>query len=236
MRNEITNVKLSFKCPVNYDAMANTTGGKFCDHCQKTVYDFTDAKAGVFRQILAENNGNVCGRFTPAQMNSRQVKPFWKKWLSAAMVLIGINLWGEQKAFAQHTGKPSKPSTTKKGAQPLSFADTITLSDAGTTNCADKGLWVGVCEIQPEFPGGIKAWQSFLKNHLSTIKGFKGRVIAEFMVAKDGSLNNIKILRGFNEPANNEVLRVLKLSPNWKPATVDGEPIEVRYTVPINFK
>ncbi|RYE15121.1 MAG: hypothetical protein EOP51_27225, partial [Sphingobacteriales bacterium] len=108
MNNDIKNINLSFKCPVDYTSMTDIEGGKFCNHCEKKVYDFTNSKADVFRQILAENNNSVCGRFTVEQMAVQQpaFNPAWKKWLSAAMVLIGINLW-EGKALAQQ-GKLSK--------------------------------------------------------------------------------------------------------------------------------
>ncbi|QJD95094.1 hypothetical protein HH214_03975 [Mucilaginibacter robiniae] len=93
MKEEIKNVQLRFSCSENWNEMPKAEGGRYCDKCQKKVYDFTDSKVADFQRILAENNHNVCGRFTRQQMHVQPViLPFWKKWLSAAMVILGINL------------------------------------------------------------------------------------------------------------------------------------------------
>jgi hypothetical protein len=95
MSEEIKDVKLSFSCNENWEAMADATGGKHCDKYRKKVYDFTNSKADEFFKVLAENNNRVCGRFNASQMASTIiVLPLWKKWLSAAMLLAGINLFG----------------------------------------------------------------------------------------------------------------------------------------------
>ncbi len=94
MPENITQIKLKFSCGENWDAMhAVENGGRHCDQCHKVVYDFTNSKADEFRKILAENNYNVCGRFTSNQMAAKPF-PFWKRWVSAAMVLIGFNFTG----------------------------------------------------------------------------------------------------------------------------------------------
>jgi hypothetical protein len=93
MEEYIKNIQLKFSCNANWEAMTPDGDGRFCNRCQKKVYDFTDSKAAEFQQILAENNYNVCGRFTMQQMATEPILlPKWKKWLSAALVLIGITL------------------------------------------------------------------------------------------------------------------------------------------------
>ncbi|MEO6150679.1 MAG: energy transducer TonB [Mucilaginibacter sp.] len=238
MPEEIKNARLSFKCPVDYHAMPDAEGGKFCGHCQKKVYDFTNTKADIFRQILAENNNSVCGRFTLQQMAVEQpyFKPVWKKWLSAAMVLIGINLW-EGKVMAQQVNKPakSKQLTGKHVKQPPAMGE-INIRDTVTEACEYTTLGVVISEVYPEFPGGTKAWKAFLQKNIRPIKGTKGRVFASFTVEKDGSLTNIKIERGLNNDADKEVLRVLKLSPKWKPGMLIDKPVETKFNIPVNFK
>jgi hypothetical protein len=68
MNEPIKNIKLSFTCSENWDAMPQANGGRHCDKCQKKVHDFTKSKADEFRKVLAENNYNVCGRFSLEQM------------------------------------------------------------------------------------------------------------------------------------------------------------------------
>lgn len=64
----------------------------------------------------------------------------------------------------------------------------------------------------------------------------EGRVIALFIIEKDGSITNIKIKKGLNEKADNEVIRVLNLMPDWNPGIHFGELVRVRMAIPINFK
>ncbi|RYE17549.1 MAG: energy transducer TonB, partial [Sphingobacteriales bacterium] len=78
--------------------------------------------------------------------------------------------------------------------------------------------------------------KKFLKKNLNSLKGVKGRVFASFIVEEDGSLTDFKIERGLNKEANNEVLRVLKLSPKWKPARISDKPERTRFNVPFNFE
>ncbi len=92
----------------------------------------------------------------------------------------------------------------------------------------------------PSFPGGTKAWQEYivstLKNPpLAKSNNVQGNVIVKFTVEKDGSLGEIKVLRGIGSGADEEAIRVIKQSPKWIPGTIDGKPARVTFTVPINF-
>jgi len=63
-----------------------------------------------------------------------------------------------------------------------------------------------------------------------------GKVFLTFIVRKDGTLADIKILRGLTTLNNNEAVRVLKLSPRWKPGEQWGKPADQQYTLPVIFK
>ena len=93
----------------------------------------------------------------------------------------------------------------------------------------------------PEFIGGQKGWSDYVKNTLIYPEEAKknqvqGRVIVSFVVMKDGSLADIKVLRGIGNGADEEAIRVLKASPKWKPGMDKGEPVNVAYTMPIFFQ
>jgi TonB family protein len=95
-------------------------------------------------------------------------------------------------------------------------------------------------EQVPEFPGGITEFYNFLSKTIrypneSRKKGIQGRVIIKFIVEKDGELTNFKIARGVESEIDQEALRALKLSPNWKPGIQNGKPVRVAYAVPISF-
>jgi protein TonB len=90
--------------------------------------------------------------------------------------------------------------------------------------------------INPQFPGGEKAYTKFLYKNLRPIKGANGKkVFVNFIVEKDGRLTHFKILRGVNKEADQEALRVLRLSPKWKPGINNGRGEAQWYTIPIVF-
>ena len=64
----------------------------------------------------------------------------------------------------------------------------------------------------------------------------EGRVEVEFVVKKDGSITNLKVLRGLERSCDEEVLRVVNLMPKWIPATKDGQAVDVKFTIPVSFK
>lgn len=95
-------------------------------------------------------------------------------------------------------------------------------------------------EKQPEFPGGLKAFYSFLNENIKYPKEaakrqIQGRVFLSFIVEKDGSLTSIKVIRGLSFDINDEAVRVLSSSPNWNPGIHFGVPVRVKYNINVNF-
>lgn len=103
-----------------------------------------------------------------------------------------------------------------------------------------KGQIFTVVEKDPEYPGGMEALYQFLAANLKYPQGdteCNGKVYVTFVIEKDGTVDNIKILR---DPCpklgtGEEVMRVVKLMPKWKPGYVDGKPVRVQYNLPIMF-
>lgn len=95
-------------------------------------------------------------------------------------------------------------------------------------------------EASAEFKGGIERFYRFLASNVrypasARINNIQGKVFLTFVVEKDGSLANIKVLRSPNDDLAGEAIRVLKLSPQWVPGQQHGIPARQQYTVPINF-
>ena len=67
-------------------------------------------------------------------------------------------------------------------------------------------------------------------------KGISGRVIAEFIIEIDGSISNVKFLRGVDPLLDNEVFRVINSSPQWTPGKHEGNPVRVMYQFPFVFR
>lgn len=93
-------------------------------------------------------------------------------------------------------------------------------------------------EIKPEFPGGIEKFYAFVgKNYQAPEEeGLKGKIYITFIVEKDGSLSDFKVLRDIGYGTGKEAIRVLKLCPNWKPGKINNKPVRTLYTLPITIQ
>ena len=95
-------------------------------------------------------------------------------------------------------------------------------------------------EVMPEFPGGEGKLLQFIAENIHlpkcvTSATVKGRSIIEFVVEKDGTVSDFKVVRSLHKDCDEEAIRVLKTMPKWKPGKVCGKPIRVKYTVPVQF-
>lgn len=98
-----------------------------------------------------------------------------------------------------------------------------------------------VVEEMPQFPGGAPELMKFLS---MTVKypeaaekaGTQGRVIASFIVEKDGSISGAKVVKNVSEELDAEALRVINAMPNWTPGKQKGQAVRVKYTIPISFR
>jgi protein TonB len=95
--------------------------------------------------------------------------------------------------------------------------------------------------FKPEFPGGNEKVLRFLVKTLrypaeARENNTQGKVVASFIVEKDGSLSAITIKKGVSKSLDDETLRIIKLSPKWNPGMIDGKPVRVLYGgFPISF-
>jgi protein TonB len=86
-------------------------------------------------------------------------------------------------------------------------------------------------EVQPGFPGGMPKWYAFLKNNFTPPDepGLKGKVIVSFVVEKDGSLTDIKVLKDVGFGSGKEAIRVLNKGPKWTPAEQNGRKVRCAF-------
>lgn len=91
-------------------------------------------------------------------------------------------------------------------------------------------------EVLPEFPGGQGKLAEFIKSKLRPVKGVAGKkVVVYFVVEKSGKLNHVKIIKGLTPEANKEAVRVIKLSPKWKPGSLNGVIRRASFSAPVVF-
>src|SRR5690554_4243287 len=98
-----------------------------------------------------------------------------------------------------------------------------------------------VVEEQPVYPGGVEAMMKFLADSVkypveAQDKGIQGRVIVNFVVNKDGSIDDVNIVRGVDPSIDAEAVRVIESMPKWKPGKQRGKEVNVRYTLPVVFR
>lgn len=97
-----------------------------------------------------------------------------------------------------------------------------------------------VVEKMPAFPGGMDALFKYLSNNIkypegAKAKGIQGRVTLQFVVNQDGSISDVKTLRGVEPSLDAEAIRVARSMPAWKPGMQRGQNVRVKYTMPVVF-
>lgn len=112
------------------------------------------------------------------------------------------------------------------------------LTDSGR-NSNDK-VFVSVQQV-PEYPGGLEKLYNFLETTLhypptSRENNKQGRVIVAMVVERDGSLSQVKVVRGIGDGCDEETVRVVKLTSPWKPGMQNGLAVRVAYSLPVSFE
>ncbi len=98
-----------------------------------------------------------------------------------------------------------------------------------------------VVEEQAEFPGGLDSMYAFIHKNLkypelAKEKGIQGRVFVSFIIEKDGSISNVKILRGIGGGCDEATVEMIKNMPKWKPAKQRGKEVRCQFNLPIKFE
>ena len=104
----------------------------------------------------------------------------------------------------------------------------------------DKPMDIRVVEDLPQFPGGAAEFMKWLTKNLkypatAQQQKVKGRVVAEFIVNKDGSVTDLQLVEHLNLACDNEVLRVLRMMPNWEPGLMNAKPCRTKVCIPVVF-
>ena len=146
----------------------------------------------------------------------------------AACVGNGENKNAEAKDTA--TVDNSKAETTD-----VKFDSKVTARNSETDTVMDK------CEVMPKFPGGESGMMKFLTENVkypkeALDKGITGRVLVEFVVERDGSINDVKIMKSVDPILDNEAIRIVKAMPKWEPGTMNGKAVRVKHTLPVTFR
>lgn len=98
-----------------------------------------------------------------------------------------------------------------------------------------------VVEQMPSFPGGISGLRTYLNQNIrypaeAQENCVQGRVVVSFVVGKDGHISDVTVLRSVDPSLDKEAIRVVRNMPRWTPGKQGGEPVRVRYNVPVSFR
>jgi len=124
----------------------------------------------------------------------------------------------------------------------LLFCATVSLLPASAQTTAstqtDEYVYQSV-EQMPQFPGGDAELMKYIQSHLqypSVEDNITGHVVVQFVVMKDGSIGKVKVVRSLHPDFDKEAIRVIKSLPAFIPGEQKGEPVNVWYTLPVNFR
>lgn len=100
-----------------------------------------------------------------------------------------------------------------------------------------------IIDVPAEFPGGVQALRKFIQDNMiypevAREMGYQGKCYLKFVVSKSGTISNVVVKKGVPDcpECDKEAIRIIRLSPKWKPAENSGVPVNSYYTVPISFK
>ena len=154
-----------------------------------------------------------------------------RRLMGKAVALAGISaVMIAFPAFGCNSNQPVANSVTLQG-EPAELPEGAPIPDGDVCDDVD---------IQPEFPGGITAMCHFLAENIkypSTCDDVQGRVVVRFVVDSTGAVHNPEVIKSeLPDYYHKEVIRVVHLMPEFKPAEKDGKPVDARFTLPINFR
>lgn len=150
------------------------------------------------------------------------------------------NPMAEEAKAAAEAKKAEEAKTAELAKSEAELKAEAKASDATAPADTTKNVVYDVTETMPQFPGGQGVMMKYLAANIkypaSAVKAKKqGRVIIAFVIQKDGSVTNARIVKSVDPELDAEALRIVKAMPNWTPGTQDGKPVNVRYTIPVVF-
>jgi len=162
---------------------------------------------------------------------SRTSKLMAGKYLIALPVVVLIAFFMSAKA------EPLLLSASSSGL--VEAADTLEKTVFKTNKKRYEEIF-SEAEVMPQFSGGPEDIQHFFQENINypeeaIKKRVTGTVFVTFIVNKDGTITNIKILKGIGAGCDEEVLRVVKMMPKWTPGKSKGEPVNVIFNIPVKF-
>ena len=133
----------------------------------------------------------------------------------------------------------SRPNKTTQNGQ--NAPEPVRSEPLNKPQPVNKNRVYDVVEQMPSFPGGISGLRTYLNQNIRYPAEaqeicVQGRVVVSFVVGKDGHISDVTVLRSVDPSLDKEAIRVVRNMPRWTPGKQEGEPVRVRYNVPVSFR
>ena len=143
--------------------------------------------------------------------------------------------------FVDREVKASENMNIAMSEDTQALSEVVVVGYGGGEEASDEVPVFQVVEEMPEFPGGMGECLKFLGKNIkypveAQKAGVQGKVIVQFVVEKDGNIANPKVVRSIDPDLDGEAIRVISIMPKWKPGMQKGQPVRVKYTVPVTFR
>jgi TonB family protein len=162
--------------------------------------------------------------------------------MSIVPVAIAAMLLFSGSSESRYDEREITPKTELTPAMTTADTESKTVSEVMDTNDDEIFLYAKVA-VKPKFNGGDaeKLFREYANSKIvypkeAIEKGIMGRVFTQFVIDTDGSITDIKVLRGVDPLLDEEVVRVVKTSPKWTPGESDGKKVKVKYQFPFLFQ
>ena len=216
------------------------------DVIQKGI-DATQYQLLLVRKAVGEHRFSLASGFQHAKLKNRiamMLKPTssrWMRWSYLALLpvlaafMFACNPAKEGKKAAQDALEQEAPADNPVGY-------TVTVTDEPAPAQEKDAIPFQLIEQKPTFNGGdANDFSRWVNGHLTYPEKAKadkaqGRVILQFTVDADGSVRDVKVLRGVREDLDAEAVRVVSASPKWTPGMQDGKPVPVTFNFPIVYQ
>lgn len=144
-----------------------------------------------------------------------------------------LNLVEQDVEFAPEVLQPIAPKEEPKAEEEEQQPQAVDMYD--------ESLDFRVVEDLPQFPGGAVEFMKWLTRNLkypasAQQRKVQGKVVAQFIVNKDGSVSDLELVQKLDPQCDREALRVLRMMPKWKPGVMDAKPCRTKVCIPIVFK
>jgi TonB family protein len=210
--NKIENINLAFPCQEDWKSMSDFDKGKMCEKCSNKVYDFVNKTDAEFNEIVKRSKTPVCGRFSTSQLSNTFLKYAASTLFTASGLLNPV--------FGQE----------------LTKSDSIKI--ASNSVIEEDNIFFGIIEEHPVPESGYEGFMNKIAREIKFPEGLtqKGKVYVQFTVDTTGKMQDIKIIKGFNELADKEALRVVStINERFKPGRQSGKLVRTSMTIPITF-